>query len=253
MSGVVVVIPARYASKRFPGKILAPLAGRPLIAHVIDRARAARCCERLIVATDDQRIVDACLTAGAEAVLTDPDHASGTDRVAEVIGDIECSIIVNLQGDEPLVPPEAVDRCAEALIGDPEAGMATLAHPISRQAAADPNAVGVVCDRYGRALYFSRSVIPYQRDEASGADLLLRHVGIYGYRRATLLELAAAPPTPLEQAERLEQLRALEMGVRIRVEIVEWEAHGVDTPEDLARVEALIREGRTASPRPLSG
>jgi 3-deoxy-manno-octulosonate cytidylyltransferase (CMP-KDO synthetase) len=250
MSGVVVVIPARFASKRFPGKVLAPLCGRPLIEHVIDRARSSRLTARLIVATDDARILDVARRAGAEARLTDPAHQSGTDRVAEVMRDVDGEIIVNLQGDEPLVPPTAIDSCAAALADDPAAGMATLAHPLPRRLADDPNAVKVTFDARGRALYFSRSVIPYQRDAGGAGSLLYRHIGIYGYRRPALLELAAAAPTPLEQAERLEQLRALEMGIPIRVEIVDWDTPGVDTPADLERVAALIERGQTTSPAP---
>ncbi len=255
MPGVVVIIPARYASQRFPGKVLAPLAGRPLLAHVIERARASTNVDRLIVATDDQRIVEVARQAGAEARLTDPRHASGTDRVAEVASDLDCELVLNLQGDEPLVPPSAIDRCAEALRDDPEAGLSTLAHSLPRSEAADPNAVKVVLDGRGRALYFSRSVIPYQRDEEPAAALLLRHVGIYGYRRDQLLRLAATPPTPLEQSERLEQLRALELGIPIRGAIVDWQVHGVDTRADLARVEALLRTApvATAGPPPADG
>lgn len=240
---VAVVIPARYGSTRFPGKPLALLAGRPLIAHVVERARAALLPAQVLVATDDARIAAAAAAAGAEVRLTSPDHPSGTDRVAEVARSLAAEILVNLQGDEPLVPPAAVDRAAELLLADMAVDMATLAHIVDAEAARDPNAVKVVCDRRSNALYFSRHPIPYIRDGADSPPAHLRHIGIYAYRRDVLLRLAETPPTPLERAESLEQLRALELGLTIRVQVVDWPAHGVDTPADLGRVEALLRGG----------
>jgi len=243
---VALVIPARYAATRFPGKILAPLLGRPLIAHVIARARAASLPARVIVATDDERIAAAAAHAGAEVRMTSPDLPSGTDRVARVASALDAEILVNLQGDEPCVPPAAIDRCAAPLLADKTVDMATLAHIVDAEAALDPNAVKVVTDRRSNALYFSRHPIPYIRDragdQASTPPAHLRHIGIYAYRREVLLSLARMPPTPLELAERLEQLRALEHGIRIRVEVVNWAAQGVDTPEDLGRAEALLRK-----------
>jgi 3-deoxy-manno-octulosonate cytidylyltransferase (CMP-KDO synthetase) len=242
---VAVVIPARYAATRFPGKLLAPLLGRPVIAHVIARARAATLPSRVIVATDDERIAAVAAAAGAETRLTSPDLASGTDRVAEVATALDLEILVNLQGDEPCVPPAAIDRCAAPLIADMAVDMATLAHIVDAEAAIDPNAVKVVIDRRSSALYFSRHPIPYIREravgQASAPSAHLRHIGIYAYRRDVLLSLARLEPTPLELAERLEQLRALEHGIRIRVEVVEWAAQGVDVPADLERAAAILR------------
>lgn len=243
---VAVVIPARYAATRFPGKLLAPLLGRPLIAHAIARARAAALPSRVIVATDDERIAAVAAAAGAEVRMTSPDLPSGTDRVAQVASALDTAeILVNLQGDEPCVPPVAIDRCAAPLIADKTVDMATLAHIVDAEAALDPNAVKVVTDRRSNALYFSRHPIPYIRertgDPASTPPVHLRHIGIYAYRRDALLSLARMAPTPLELAERLEQLRALENGIRIRVEVVDWAAQGVDVPADLERAEALLR------------
>jgi 3-deoxy-manno-octulosonate cytidylyltransferase (CMP-KDO synthetase) len=243
---VVVVIPARYAATRFPGKLLAPLLGRPVIAHVIERAQRATLAARVVVATDDERIGEVARRAGAEVRMTAPDLPSGTDRVAQVAAEIDSEILVNLQGDEPCMPPAAIDRCVEPLIADKAVDMATLAHIVDVEAALDPNAVKVVIDRWSNALYFSRHPIPFIRDrmddEASAPSPHLRHIGIYGYRRDVLLMLARTPPTPLERAERLEQLRALEHGIRIRVAIVDWAAPGVDTPADLERAEAFLRQ-----------
>lgn len=245
-SRVAVVIPARYAATRFPGKVLAPLLGRPLLAHVIACAQRATLPSRVIVATDDQRIADVAAREGAEVRMTAPELQSGTDRVARVASVLAAEILVNLQGDEPCVPPAAIDRCAEPLIADKTVDMATLAHIVDAEAALDPNAVKVVTDRRSNALYFSRHPIPYIRDrvgdEASTPPAHLRHIGIYAYRRDVLLSLARTPPAPLELAERLEQLRALEHGIRIRVEIVEWTGPGVDTPEDLGRAEIFLRQ-----------
>jgi 3-deoxy-manno-octulosonate cytidylyltransferase (CMP-KDO synthetase) len=240
---VIAVIPARYGSTRFPGKPLALLAGRPLIAHVVARALGARLPGRVIVATDHPRIAEAARAAGAEAVLTRAAHPSGTDRVAEVVRLLAgpAEVVVNLQGDEPLVPAAAIDRAAEPLLTDMAVDMATLAHIVDEEAARDPNAVKVVRDASSNALYFSRHPIPYIRERAGPPLAHLRHIGIYAYRRDVLLRLADTPPTPLEQAESLEQLRALELGLTIRVEVVDWAAHGVDTPADLERVATLLR------------
>jgi 3-deoxy-manno-octulosonate cytidylyltransferase (CMP-KDO synthetase) len=247
---VSVVIPARYASTRFPGKVLAPLAGRPLIVHVIERARAARLPSTVIVATDDARIAEVAARAGAEIKLTSPAHPSGTDRVAEAARDLEAEIVVNLQGDEPCVPPSAVDRCAEPLLEDNAVDMVTLAHIVDRAVACDPNAVKVVCDQRSNALYFSRHPIPFVRDreDAGAPPSYLRHIGIYAFRRRVLIKLAALAPTPLERAESLEQLRALEHGFTIRVRLVDWAALGVDTPDDLRRAEAYLESQEARGP-----
>ncbi len=234
-------IPARYASVRLPGKPLRLLAGRPLIEHVYRRCRRAPSLARVVVLTDDERIAEAVAGFGGECEMTPADCASGTDRIAHAARRWDAAAVVNIQGDEPLIDPAAVEAVAHHLRQHPAEPMVTLAAPISERDFADPNVVKVVRDRGGHALYFSRAQIPYPR--AEGATERLAHVGIYGYRRDVLLELAALEPTPLEKSESLEQLRALENGIRIRVLEVASSEPGVDTPEDLARAEALL-EGR---------
>jgi 3-deoxy-manno-octulosonate cytidylyltransferase (CMP-KDO synthetase) len=234
---VLAVIPARYASTRLPGKPLLDETGRPLIQHVVEAARRASRLGRIIVATDDARIVAAVAAFGGEAVLTRADHATGTDRVAEVAAAIDSArIVVNLQGDEPEVSGEALDRVVALLDADPEAPMATLATPIRDEAIyRDPACVKVVCSRRGRALYFSRSPIPHHRDGRTGGPIALLHLGLYAYRRDFLLRLAELPPSPLEAAEKLEQLRVLEAGHPIAVGVIEERSVGIDTPEDYRR------------------
>jgi 3-deoxy-manno-octulosonate cytidylyltransferase (CMP-KDO synthetase) len=242
---VIGVIPARYASTRFPGKPLAAIAGKPLIQHVVERCRAARSLTELVVATDDARIAE---VAGqfCHVEMTRSDHPSGTDRVAEVVGRWQCDAAVNIQGDEPLLDPAVVDAVAEALHGSQ---MATAATPLTDPAEYEnPNVVKVVVNCAGQALYFSRRAIPYLRDAAgrSAAEQLaafafLKHLGIYAYLRAALLRLVQLPVSSLEQAEKLEQLRALENGMTIAVVRVGYESVGVDTPEDVFRVEARLR------------
>ena len=231
----VVVIPARYGSTRLPGKPLADLGGRPLIEHVWRRALEARLPARVIIATDDERI-RAALPPEAEVVMTRADHPSGSDRIAEVAAGLDCGILVNVQGDLPLLDPTLVDDLVGMLRREPALGLATVGVPIhTREEMANPSTVKVVCDLSGRALYFSRAPIPFHRDDAGSPAGAMRHVGIYAYRRETLLAFSRMSPTPLEQAEKLEQLRALENGVVIgvvrRAESVPIE---VDTPEDLA-------------------
>ncbi len=246
-----VVIPARYASTRLPGKPLRLIAGRPMIQHVHERAQASGAFE-VIVATDDERIALACAGFGADVLMTDPGHTSGTDRLAEVarrrrFGDDD--VIVNVQGDEPLLAPGHVAEVAALLAADRAAAIATLATPVAELAEyLDPNIVKVVRDAAGRALYFSRAPIPWQRDAAAAGAVdaerfagALRHVGLYAYRAAALQTLAALPPSALEGAERLEQLRALENGLAIAVGIARTRpGPGVDTEADLARVAALL-------------
>ncbi|HMO65616.1 MAG TPA: 3-deoxy-manno-octulosonate cytidylyltransferase [Verrucomicrobiota bacterium] len=238
------IIPARYAATRFPGKPLHPIAGRPLVQHVVERCRLARSLAEVIVATDDARIADA-VRPFCRVEMTRADHPSGTDRIAEVAARLDCDGVVNIQGDEPLMDPAAVDAVAAALA---DAEMTTAATPIRDPALwANPNVVKVVAALDGRALYFSRRTIPYLRDRADApADAqvaafpFLHHLGLYGYRRAMLLRLVTFPVSPLEAAEKLEQLRALENGIAIRVVRVEHASPGVDTPADAARVEALL-------------
>lgn len=283
---VLAIIPARFASSRFPGKPLAPLSGRPMIQWVYERACAARRVDEVVVATDDARIAEAVGRFGGRVVLTSAEHRSGTDRVAEVVRGLghgrDVEVVVNVQGDEPLIDPASIDLAIAPLLENATLEMATLATPLTDPLdVADPNKVKVVTDRAGFALYFSRAPIPFRRNGhgapgapgsrvparppgqpeaapacsgsgerravasagcsgAGGAPLALKHVGLYVYRPATLLRLAALPPTPLELAESLEQLRALEHGVRIKVVAVERDSPGVDTPEDLARAEALV-------------
>jgi len=240
----VVVIPARLQSTRLPGKALAPIAGRPMIAHVAERARRARGVARVIVATDDARIQAAVADTGAEAVLTRPDHPSGTDRLAEVVRGLAADVVVNVQGDLPLLDPGMIERLVARMAAVPTLPMATLATPLHDLADwHSPHVVKVVVAADGRALYFSRSPVPYDRDgrRAAGESLGWRHVGMYAYRRDVLLRLAGLRPSPLEERERLEQLRALEHGIVIGV--VEWRGAEpvieVDTPADLARARAV--------------
>lgn len=238
--GTVAAIPARYASSRLPGKPLLPIAGRPMIEHVYRRSQAASGVDRVVVLTDDERIAAAVRGFGGEVEMTPADCASGTDRIAYAARRWQAAAIINVQGDEPLIDPVAIAAVAEHLKACPDDPMVTLASPATPEETDDPNAVKVVCDRRGYALYFSRSRLPYPRRE--GQAPTLKHVGIYGYQRRALLELAALEPTPLERSESLEQLRALEHGIAIRVLEIEGSEPGVDTPEDLARAEARWTE-----------
>jgi len=234
--GVLGVIPARYGAQRFPGKPLAELWGKPMLRHVWERARAARGLDELVIATDDERIAAVARAWGAAAEMTSPDCASGTDRVAEVTRRrSEARVILNLQGDEPELETGAVTRLIETMIGDPGIRMGTIAHHEPDLAAlAPPDVVKVVVDLDGFALFFSRADIA----GASQGGPALRHAGVYSFRRETLLEFAAWPPGALEKAERLEQMRALERGVRIKVVLGHQPFAGVDTPEQLAALEA---------------
>ncbi len=237
----VGVIPARWDARRFPGKPLAPVGGLPLVQRVWQGASGAKRLARVLVATDDARIAEACRGFGAEVVMTSTTHLSGTDRIAEAVRGLDAEIVVNVQGDEALVQGDVVDAVVAALEEDPDAPMATLVHRADPEALDDPNRVKVVLDRRGRALYFSRSRVPFVR-EGGPVPPLWQHVGLYAYRRAFLLDFVALPPTPLERAEGLEQLRALEHGHPIRVGVVEgWSSVPVDVPEDVARVEARLR------------
>ncbi|WP_277052765.1 3-deoxy-manno-octulosonate cytidylyltransferase [Zestomonas thermotolerans] len=246
-----VVIPARYASTRLPGKPLQDIAGKPMVRHVWEQARKSRA-ERVVIATDDARIVEACQAFGAEVLLTREDHNSGTDRLAEVASRLELpgdAIVVNVQGDEPLIPPAIIDQVAANLAAHPEAGIATLAEPIEEVAALfNPNVVKVVTDRNGLALTFSRAPLPWARDAfAASRDQLpagipyRRHIGIYAYRAQFLHDFVAWGACWLESCESLEQLRALWHGVRIHVaDALEAPPTGVDTAEDLERVRRLL-------------
>ena len=274
---IIGVIPARYASTRFPGKPLALIAGKPLIQHVVEQCQRAKSLSEVIVATDDTRIWELAQNF-CRAEMTLPDHPSGSDRIAEIAALCDCDAIVNIQGDEPLIDPAVIDAVAAALAG---CEMSTAATPIKNFAELDnPNVVKVVVNAAGRALYFSRRTIPYLRDKVGQASRLsseresassemglarrdacptlaaensaleqlaafpfLKHLGIYGYRRETLLRLVKFPVSPLENAEKLEQLRALENGISIAVVTVDYDSIGVDAPEDVARVEKIISHG----------
>lgn len=232
-------IPARYGSTRLPGKPLLPIAGRPMIEHVYTRVARARGLDRVVVLTDDERIAEAVRSFGGEWEMTPGDCASGTDRIAWAARQWDASAVINVQGDEPLIDPEGISRIAGHLAANPADAVVTLATPAEPGEMDNPNAVKVVLARDGSALYFSRSPIPYPRQ--SGGAAPLKHLGIYGYQRDALLRLAGLPPTPLERSESLEQLRALENGIPIRVLVVDRGSFGVDTAEDLERVETILK------------
>jgi 3-deoxy-manno-octulosonate cytidylyltransferase (CMP-KDO synthetase) len=237
------IIPARYGSTRLPGKPLVPIAGKPLVQHVWERARSARLLAALVVATDDERIARVVRSFGGEVAMTSPDHPTGTDRLAEAAATRSGAIVVNIQGDEPLVDAADIDVLVDGLAADPGCDMATLCTPLAdRTEAEDPNVVKVVCDAAGRALYFSRALVPWPRrpPQASGPPLWRRHIGLYAYRREFLLEFATWPPSALEEAEGLEQLRALERGHAIRVLPARGRYRGVDTPGDVIAVESAL-------------
>jgi 3-deoxy-manno-octulosonate cytidylyltransferase (CMP-KDO synthetase) len=241
---VVVVIPARYGSTRLPGKPLVALAGQPMIQRVYERAKSARTVHRVIVATDDERIIKAVTGFGGEARMTRPDHRTGTERVAEVAAHVEGDIFVNVQGDEPLLDPAAVDTAVAALLEEPEAAIATVATPIKIPGdIMDPNIVKVVLDFDDNALYFSRAPIPWVRDTGNTVQVRhLKHLGLYVFQRDALLEYPTLPQGELERIEQLEQLRWLENGSKIRVAEVEHDAVSVDVPEDVAKVEKLLQK-----------
>jgi 3-deoxy-manno-octulosonate cytidylyltransferase (CMP-KDO synthetase) len=237
---VIAAIPARYQSSRFPGKPLALILGKPMIQYVYERSSAACRVDEVWVATDDQRIYEAVKSFGGKVVLTSPNHESGTERVAEVARKIPADVVINIQGDEPLIRPEAIDILAEAMAEDQNTPMATLKRKISRKQDSDnPNCVKVVTGREGFALYLSRFPIPFDRD-GHVPPCVYQHIGIYAYRKDFLLQIPALPPSTLEQTERLEQLRILENGYRIKVIETDYESYGVDTPEDVPRIESML-------------
>jgi 3-deoxy-manno-octulosonate cytidylyltransferase (CMP-KDO synthetase) len=237
----IVIIPARYESSRFPGKPLYSLKGKPLIQHVFENAKRSTLAADVIVATDSETIFEKVFAFGGKAVMTDQKHPSGTDRIAEVAASMKYDIIVNVQGDEPLIRPEMIDDVI-ALLSDQRASIGTLVKKIENaEEINDPNVVKAVFDREGFALYFSRAPIPsHARHSEIHTPCYYKHIGMYSYRRDTLLSLAAMQPTELEKTEKLEQLRALENGIRIKVKETFFETYGVDTPEDLERVEKWL-------------
>jgi len=242
---VLAILPARFGSTRFPGKPLTPIAGKPMIQHVWERTRLAKHVDAVMIATDDERIRSVCEGFGAEVEMTASDHPTGTDRLAEVASRHEHEIIVNVQGDEPLIEGFVIDTAIEALLRDDNTAMSTIVHRAEPAAFDDPNRVKVVVDTNGIALYFSRAPIPFRRKDLG--LLPLQHVGLYVYRRDFLLDFVKLPRSPAEEAEELEQLRALENGYRIRAAEVEgWTSVPVDVPEDVPIVEAaLVAAART--------
>ena len=259
MSKAVGIIPARWGSTRFPGKPLHPIAGKPLLKHVWERCRRAKSLDLVVVATDDMRIASAAFDWGAEVALTSPKHGSGTNRVAEVARKTkEFAYVVNVQGDEPLIDPRLIDKLVEKLRSDRKAEIVTAAHPFGDPADAfSPHQVKVVLDLRGSALYFSRAPIPFQPKRSGGLQptdrgrersrkrpSLFRHQGIYGFRRETLLQFVSWKPSPLERAESLEQLRALENGVKVHVLVTATGSPGIDTPEDATALEETLARAK---------
>lgn len=250
---VMGMIPARYASTRLPGKVLVDLCGRSMVQRVYERCAEAELLDEVLVATDDQRVRDAVQQFGGRVEMTSADHASGTDRLAEVAGRVDCDVICNIQGDEPMIEPAAIDAAVRPFLDDPDLQMATIATPIETlEEHTDTSVVKVVADAQGWALYFSRAPIPHFRVEEGAAQpdaprvhptsgmAPLKHIGLYVYTRDMLLWYASQPQSRLERTERLEQLRVLEAGRRIRVVQVQYSPIGVDTPEDLRRVRELL-------------
>jgi 3-deoxy-manno-octulosonate cytidylyltransferase (CMP-KDO synthetase) len=250
---ILAVIPARYASTRFPGKPLVLIRDKPMVQWVYERTKRSRLVTRTVVATDDERIQRAVLGFGGDVFMTSPDHPTGTDRIAEVARSVPCDLVVNVQGDEPLIHPDMIDETIRPLVEDPSIPLGTVCKKIdSGQEAFDPNVVKVVFDQRGFALYFSRAPIPWNRDrwqgrtaldELSLAGPLYKHIGLYVYRRDFLLTYATMPQSPLEAVEKLEQLRVLESGYRIRIVVTGHESFGVDIPGDLSKILNRLEEG----------
>ena len=246
---VSIIIPARMAATRFPGKPLSSIAGKPMIQWVWERARAS-VADRVIVATDSPEIYSAVQDFGGEAMMTASSHENGTQRIAEVAAKIDSDLVINVQGDEPAILPSSINKVIAPLVSDHALEMSTLACSLVGEQLFDPNVVKVVTDKQGCAMYFSRSPIPFRKHAGMRAihwetidnDIHLQHIGVYGFRRSFLLDYVAEPPCALERIEGLEQLRALYMGARIRVKIVEHASVGVDTPEDIPRAEQFLRQ-----------
>ena len=236
---VIGVIPARWGSTRFEGKVLATIAGKPMIQHVFERVKMCRSVDQILIACDDARVLKAAMGFGAQAIMTSAHHASGTDRIAEAVQKIKADIVVNIQGDEPLIDPKVIDDLVKALQSDSSCSMATVIKPIeNKEDLNNPHVVKVVIDKDQNALYFSRSPIPYNRD---GQDIrFYKHLGIYAYRRDFLLTLTKLSKSFLEEAEQLEQLRALEGGYKIKTITTDTETIAVDTKEDIKKVEAFL-------------
>ncbi len=238
----IVIIPARYNSKRFPGKVIADLNGKSVIEHVYKRSQQAKLVDQVLVATDDKRVYDKVDEFGGRAVMTSPDHQSGSDRLAEVAADLDADLIVNVQGDEPLIRPEMIDQAIRILENSDNIQMSTLASPITKVIAKKPDRVKVVLDKNNQALYFSRAKVPFYRDRVKLEQKYLQHIGLYVYKKDFLLKYTELEPTPLEKAESLEQLRALENGYKIKVGITEHHGPGIDRPEDLKEVSKILKD-----------
>lgn len=235
-------IPARFGSTRFPGKPLVPLLGKPLLQWVIERAKSAKTLKEIIVATDDQRIADVATRSGARVVMTDPELPSGSDRTWAAVQNLDCDIVLNIQGDEPLITGETLDLLVSALQKDKQLELATLGRPMSDEALLSPNTAKIILNERDEALYFSRLPIPYSRGTDGVTQYVcLKHIGIYCYRKSFLGRFCENGPVALEQAEGLEQLRALYLGARIKVIRTELETWGVDTPEDVLKVESQLK------------
>ncbi len=240
---IIIVIPARYQSSRFPGKPLADILGKPMIQHVYERSCLATCTDRVIVATDDERIADVVNGFGGEVMMTSPDHPSGTDRVVEVSHRVPADIYINVQGDEPLIRPDDIDRLVDALVNDFSFDVATLCHPISVKEALDLNTVKLIRSNSGNALYFSRNPIPYISEHANSGNVYLKHIGVYAYRAGVLSRYNRLPISSLEKFERLEQLRLIQADIPIKTVNTHPCGPGVDTPTCLKRViEIMSRE-----------
>lgn len=238
---VIGIIPARYASTRFPGKPLALIAGKPLLQWVIEASKTSKLINKIIVATDDERILILAKTCGVEVVMTDSELPSGTDRVWAAAKKEQFDIAINIQGDEPLITGQVLDTLVQSMIKNENVEMATLGHPFKNQSDMEnPNTVKIVLNKKGEALYFSRFPIPYSRDKTFSQGVNLAHIGLYGYRKAFLERFCETAPTDLERLEGLEQLRALYLGAKIQVTSVEYETRGVDTPEDVLIVERKL-------------
>ncbi len=243
---VIGVIPARYGSTRLKAKVLAKIQGKPMIQHVWERAKKSQLLDDLVIACDDRRTLEAAQEFGARAVMTSAKHPSGSDRVAEVVRSLDAEIVINIQGDEPLIQHKVIDQLAEVLLKDSSCVMATVIKGVDDlKELSNPNVVKVVVDKNRDALYFSRSLIPFKRnDEASGECQYFKHLGIYGYRKSFLMNFVKWPKSALEKTEQLEQLRVLEAGYKIKTVVTDIETISVDTKEDLQKVEALLSQGK---------
>jgi len=237
---IIAVIPARYASTRFPGKPLVKLKDKPIIAWVVEGAKSAKLVSEIYVATDDQRIADAVKACGGQVLMTRPECPTGTDRIFEATKDLQFDVVLNIQGDEPQITAEYIDLLAKAFIDQPGLDMATLAHPIAVEDIENPNAVKVIKNVNNEAIYFSRFAIPYSREKLSGTPVCEKHIGLYGYSKTFLNKFCTSEQSGIEKAESLEQLRALHLGAKIKVLSVKKPIQGVDTPEDLAKLEKML-------------